>query len=58
MMQELPGAIIDDPGQAAASEPPGGGDEAMKIAWRYQHMPQVNDLLMIFMASDDLDLDR
>jgi len=39
ILKELPGPLVDDPG--LATEPFGGSDEAMKIAWRYQHQPQV-----------------
>ena len=51
-LQELPGAIVDDPVQDTATHHSGDGgaavqvtgadtDDAMKIAWRYQNKPQV-----------------
>ena len=52
VLQELPGAIVDDPVPDKAAHPSGDAeavvqatgtdtDDAMKIAWRYQNKPQV-----------------
>ena len=48
--QELPGPIVDDPGKGEKTAD-GGGDADMKIAWRYQNMPQVqvNKWVVLFM---------
>lgn len=36
--QELPGPILDDPGDVTKGNTP-EQSENMKIAWRYQHLP-------------------
>jgi elongator complex protein 4 len=38
ILKELPAPIIDDPGEDVAKS--GDGDDSMKIAWRYQNLPQ------------------
>ncbi|CAH1787088.1 unnamed protein product [Owenia fusiformis] len=42
ILKDLPAPIVDDPGASGNMEggQEGGTDEKMKIAWRYQHLPQ------------------
>ena len=38
LLSDLPAPIVDDP--VDQSEAPGSGDDQMKIAWRYRHLPR------------------